>query len=106
MPEKLTVTKKFTTFSFQDYRASDSGKILSLITFMKEAGCLRVPFIPFAAERFNTFFYNGIIVYYLHNHFEHFIDFVKGYDSLLGDTHLDLQIKSCLKAHSHVLDNF
>ena len=61
----------------------------------KEVGFLSVSFIPFREHRFNVLLHNGRILYYLHDHLQHYFD-TADYVKLLKVVHLDLQIQSYL----------
>ena len=39
----------------------------------EEVGFLNVPFISFKRNQFNVLFYNGGILYYIHDHLLHFL---------------------------------
>ena len=62
----------------------------------EEVGFLNVPFISFKRNQFNVFFYNGGILYYIHDHLLHFFDIVKDDNKLPKAVLSDLQIQSYL----------
>ena len=81
----------------QTHGLERSGRISGFYTYLTEE--VRFPnatFISFRGNRFNVLFYNGGILYYLHDHLKHFFDIVKDDNKLLKAVHSDLQIQSYL----------
>ena len=74
-----------------------SGRISGFYTYLtEEVRFPNVTFISFRGNRFNELFYNGGILYYLHDHLQHFFYIVKDDNKLLKAVHSDLQIQSYL----------
>ena len=83
--------------SVQTHGCEKSRRISDFYTYLtEEVGFLNLPFICFKGNRSNVLFYNGGILYYLHDHLLHFFDIVKDDNKLLKAVHSDLQIQSCL----------
>ena len=83
--------------SVKTHGCKKSGRISDFYTYLtEEVGFLNVAFISFRGNRFNVLFYNGGILYYLHDHLKHFFDIVKDDNKLLKAVHSDLQIQSYL----------
>ena len=83
--------------SVQTHGCEKSGRISDFYTYLtEEVGFLNVPFISFRWNRFYVLFYNGGILYYLHDHLQHFFDIVKDDNKLLKAVHSDSQIQSYL----------
>ena len=81
----------------QKHGCGKSGRTPDFYTYLtKEVGFLNASFISFRGNRFNVLFYNGGILYYLHDHLKHFFDIVKDDNKLLKAVHSDLQIQSCV----------
>ena len=81
----------------QTHGSEKPGRISDFYTYLtEEVGFLNVAFISFRGNRFNVLFYNGGILYYLHDHLKHFFDIVKDDNNLLKAVHSDLQIQSYL----------
>ena len=60
------------------------GRISDLYTYLIEEVCfLIVLFIPFRGNQFNVLFYNGGVLFYLHDHLKSFFDIVKDDKKLL-----------------------
>ena len=70
--------------SLQTHGCKRSGRISDFYTYLtEEVGFPNAPFISFRGNRFNVLFYNGGILYYLHDHLQHFFDTVKDDNKLL-----------------------
>ena len=83
--------------SVQTHGCEKSGRISDFYTYLtEEVGFLNVPFISFRWNWFYVLFYNDGILYYLHDHLQHFFDIVKDDNKLLKAVHSDLQIQSYL----------
>ena len=72
--------------SVQTHGCEKSGRISDFYTYLtEEVGFLNVPLITFRGNRFNVLFYDGGILYYLHDHWKHFFDIVKEIISYLKE---------------------
>ena len=81
--------------SVQKHGCGKSGRTSDFYTYLtKEVGFLNASFISFRGNRFNVLFYNGGILYYLHDHLKHFFDIAKDDNKLLKAVYSDLQIQS------------
>ena len=72
--------------SVQTHGCEKSGRISDFYTYLtEEVGFLNVPFVSFRGNRLNVLFYDGGILYYLHDHLQNCFDIVE--DKLLEAVH-------------------
>ena len=72
--------------SVQTRGCEKSDRISDFYTYLtEEVGFLNVPFVSFRGNRLNVLFYDGGILYYLHDHLQNCFDIVE--DKLLEAVH-------------------